>query len=141
MEGVNFKIHDCQGVIFRQGYAFTIQGKCPAKSGWVTYTASAPPDVRTSLAGSGLPFPNEMVAYENSPNSGRVPIQDGVFSFTVMYPNSYYHSNGAELIRPHVIFVINNEYYDVGLGKNNYVKHKSLTSLPPVSYHTRATGR
>jgi hypothetical protein len=136
-----FKIHDCQGVILKNGYTFTIRANCPVKSGWVTYTASAPPDVRTSLVGSGLPFPNEMVAYENSPNSGRVPISNGAFSFDVLYPNSYYQKNGSELVRPHVIFVINNEYYDIGLGKNNYVKHKSLTSLPSVPYHTRATGR
>ena len=136
-----FKIHDCKGVILKKDYVFTIHGQCRAKSGWVTYTASAPPDIRTSLVGSGLPFPNEMVAYENSSNSGRVPITNGVFSFNVVYPNSYYQKNGSELVRPHVIFVINNEYYDIGLGPNNYVQHKSLTSLPEVPYHTRATGR
>ena len=135
-----FNISNCQGVITkRDDYVFTVSGTCPVQHGFVTYTASAPPDVRLSIAGTGLPFPNEQVAYENSPNSGRALIQNGGFTFDVVYPNSYYTKNGSELVRPHVIFVINNEYYDVGLG-NNYVKHRSLTSLPPV-LHTRATGR
>lgn len=137
----DFKIHDCQGTIVKKENIFTIKATCPAKTGWVTYTASAPPDMRTSRSGSGLPFPNEMVAYENSQNSGRVPLVNGTFEFRVIFPNSYYRKNGAELVRPHVIFVINNEYYDIGLGENNFIKHKSLTSLPPVSYRTRATGR
>jgi len=132
-------MHNCQGEVIRDGYVFTVQGTCASDHGFVTYTASAPPDVRHSFSGSGLPFPNEMTAYENSPNSGRVDIVNGHFSFDVVYPNSYYQKNGSELVRPHVLFVIDNEYYDIGLG-HNFVKYKSLTSLPPV-LHTRATGR
>ena len=136
---LNFSMANCQGEITKNGYVFTITGRTGVREGFVTYTASAPPDVRQSIAGSGLPFPNERVAYENSPNSGRALIHNGTFSFDVTYPNSYYTKNGSELVRPHVIFVINNEYYDVGLA-DNFVKHRSLTSLPPV-LHTRATGR
>jgi hypothetical protein len=136
---IKFNINNCQGQITLNDYVFTVTGSSPVLEGFVTYTASAAPDVRLSIAGSGLPFPNERVAYENSPNSGRALIQNGRFTFDVVYPNSYYTKNGSELVRPHVIFVINNEYYDVGLG-HNYVKHRSLTSLPPV-LHTRATGR
>jgi hypothetical protein len=137
-----FNFPRVQGVITRENYVFTIEGQTDIEhDSFVTYTASAPPDIRMSRIGSGLPFPNERTAYENSPNSGQALIRAGQFRFSVVYPNSYYQKNGSELVRPHVIFVINNEYHDVGLG-HHYVKHKSLTSLPDKTLlHTRATGR
>lgn len=68
---------------------------------YVQYWAAAPPNYRTSFAGSGLPFPNEEIAFQNSPNVGKVPLAaDGSFRIRLQYPNSYYKRLGAVYVRP-----------------------------------------
>lgn len=55
------------------------------------YYAASPPDYRHSFSGSGLPYPNEEVAFGVSPNVGHTSIGiDGSYSFNLYHPNSYY---------------------------------------------------
>jgi len=82
-----------------------------------------------SYMGAGLPFPNEEVAYEGSPNVGEVPIVNGAFSFSIINPNSYYVSSGTKLVEPHVHFTIGSEYFDVPLPMAQQVANRSLTSM------------
>lgn len=73
------------------------------KQVYAQYWAPAPPDVRQCVSGSGLPFPNEEVAFENSPNIGKIPLgSDGSFSIKLKYPNSHYRNLGALYVRPNV---------------------------------------
>lgn len=70
---------------------------------FVQYWAPSPPDYRTSFSGSGMPFPNEEIAFNNSPNIGKVPLSmDGSFRLRLQYPNSYYKRLGAVYVRPSV---------------------------------------
>jgi hypothetical protein len=70
---------------------------------FVQYWAAAPPNYRQSFSGSGLPFPNEEVAYQGSPNVGKIPLGvDGSFRIKLQYPNSYYKRLGAVYVRPNV---------------------------------------
>ena len=52
----------------------------------IKYWAANPPEFNYSFSGSGLPFPNEDVAFDNTPNRGAVIIKpDNSFSFKVKY--------------------------------------------------------
>ncbi len=66
------------------------------------YIAPNSPTYNSSFSGSGLPYPNEHVAFENTENEGVVEIVNGRFSFSIRYPNSYYTELGSVLVPPQV---------------------------------------
>ena len=88
----------------------TIHGTVLKKAGgeqWqnlhVEFWAANPPDYRQSFSGSALPFVNRTMAFENSQNRGVVNVlNDGTFSFSIKFPNSYYMGLGNRLIGPRV---------------------------------------
>ena len=75
----------------------------------VKYWASAPPTYSLSYAGSGVPYPNEFTAYENTPNKGVAKVVNGEFEFALQYPNSYYEQMGKKYITPHVHMVFSDQ--------------------------------
>lgn len=77
---------------------------------FLKYSAANQPTYTTSFSGSGLPFPNEKIAFENSPNRGVVPIINKSFSFEINYPNSYYNNLGTVYVPPHVKILIVDSY-------------------------------
>jgi len=63
--------------------------------GTLHYIAAAPPDYRTSFAGSGLPFQNERAAMDLTPTEGTLSGAPGaVQKIDILYPNSYRDSRG-----------------------------------------------
>lgn len=85
-----------------------------------------------SFNGSGLPFPNEEVAYEDTPNKGAIIVTDLNFSFALEYPNSYYSNMGKKLNPPQINFrfcdrsgKIMSRVYTIPLG--NPIPFRSLT--------------
>ena len=93
----------------REGSSFIVKGTATGgillRSGgdiYVKYWAANPPTFGSSYAGSGLPYPTEAVAYENSPNSGVIRCEGGSFTFKLAYPNSYYKNMGTVLVPPQV---------------------------------------
>lgn len=66
------------------------------------YWASNSPDTRASFSGSGLPFPNEEVAYQNTNNQGTYKLINRNFSLNMIKPNSYYTNQGKVLVKPHI---------------------------------------
>ena len=48
--------------------------KDSSKNGLVKFIAANAPDYRQSYSGSGLPFPNPEIAYENTPNKGTAKV-------------------------------------------------------------------
>ena len=69
---------------------------------FVKYWAANKPTYSCSYAGSGLPFPNEFVAFQNQDNSGVVKSKNGSFHFKLHYPNSYYKHMGKVYVEPQV---------------------------------------
>ena len=69
---------------------------------YIKYWASNAPTYSQSFSGSGLPYPNEELAFQNSPNIGVVPVVNGKFSFSLSYPNSYYDNMGTVYVPPQV---------------------------------------
>ena len=65
--------------------------------------APNPIDTITSFSGKGLPFPCELIAFENTPNFEIIP-SNGTINVEFLYPNSYYSPNGyTKIISPVII--------------------------------------
>ena len=73
---------------------------------YLKYWAANTPTYNSNFSGSGLPFPTEEVAFENSNNHGVSKISNGNFSFSMRYPNSYYKNMGTEYVFPEVMVKI-----------------------------------
>jgi hypothetical protein len=73
---------------------------------YLKYSAANPPTYNSNFSGSGLPFPNEEIAFDNTPNRGVTDIVNGKFSFSIRYPNSYYINMGTVYVEPHIKLVI-----------------------------------
>jgi hypothetical protein len=104
-----------------------------------SYMAANPIDRGYTYSGSGLPFPNEDIAYENTPNKGEGVIDnDGDFSLTLMYPNAYYINQGSILLNPHVeLTTVAGEMFSIDLGRP--FQNRSLKHLP--DRYNRTIGR
>jgi hypothetical protein len=85
-----------------------LKGSLVVQSGFIKFWAANPADYGCSFYGSGLPYPNEEVAYENTINKGVVPIEGNEFTFNVYYPNSYYRNMGTVLVPPTIKIVVVN---------------------------------
>ena len=84
---------------------FIVEGKVPAGVEFVKYWASSPPTYSLSFSGSGLPYPNEEVAMEKTPNKGVAEVKNGGFQFPLEYPNSYYDQSLRKVVPPQVKFL------------------------------------
>lgn len=92
--------------------SFLISGNVSGHSNseiFIKYSASNPPTYNSNFSGSGLPFPNETVAFENTPNMGVVQVVNGQFSFSLRYPNSYYINLGSVYVPPQVRLMLVNK--------------------------------
>ena len=76
------------------------------------YWASSPPTYGSDFSGSGMPYPNKTIAFENSPNRGVVNIINGQFKIKLNYPNSYYDNLGTIYVPPQVQFEIYNTNHE-----------------------------
>ena len=87
------------------------------KKVFVKYSASNPPTFSANFSGSGLPFPNEDIAYQNTPNRGVVEVINNQFTINLIYPNSYYVNMGSDFVVPLVKLILvdekNNELSDL----------------------------
>lgn len=88
---------------------FIIEGKAPAGVEFVKYWAASPPTYSLSFSGSGLPYPNEEVALEKTPNQGVADVKLGSFQFPLEYPNSYYDQLLRKYVPPQVKFLFVNQ--------------------------------
>jgi hypothetical protein len=73
----------------------------------LVYWAASPPDYRTGYTGSGLPYANYEMAYDNTPNKGMLPLTDGSFTFNIHYPSGYYTGLGTVFVKPHLNLQVN----------------------------------
>jgi hypothetical protein len=78
---------------------FTVHNAIPNSD--VHYIASAPAVRNNSFSGSGLPYPSEEVAFENTPFKGTISLKGNTGEITLTdLPNSYYVKLGSVLIPP-----------------------------------------
>ena len=99
----------CQGSVTYKGTGdLVVQGQLKSTSpqSTVYFWAAAPPTYGTSFSGSGMPYPNPLVAYDRTPNKGVVNVVNGNFNFSIKYPNAYYIGLGSLYIPPHINFKV-----------------------------------
>ena len=95
------------------------------------YWAANPIPRMYSYSGSGLPYPNAEVAYENTPNQGEILIDnDGKFSIKLDHPSGYYVRQGKILMKPHIHLKINNDSTVYTVMIADYFPYRSLKNLP-----------
>lgn len=62
--------------------------------------AANPIDRMSNYSGSGLPFPNSHIAFDNTPNIKHINTSE--YGATFIYPNSFYMPNGIDKVPPTV---------------------------------------
>lgn len=83
------------------------------KDARIFFIAPAPPDLRASYSGSGLPFASPAQAFDNTPNKGFASVSTlGHFDARISFPNSYYAGLGTVYVPPCVYLNYNNGYAD-----------------------------
>ena len=127
----SFDNSQLSGSIYLSGpLEYTIKGSVKEPHDFIIYEAASPAESRYSYAGSGLPFPNPDIAFQDTPNKGKVMLNDlNEFNFKLKQPNSFYIYGGQNLLKPHVnIYFPDKSKVRLELGDS--IPNKSLTSLP-----------
>ena len=132
---VDFNTGGCIGKILYQGRNdIKIVGRIDDRLGdkRVYYIAAAPADHRATFTGSGLPFANQLQAFEGTPNVGVVNVNelDNSFEIELMTPNSYMVGLGSVLVPPTLYM----EYLDgdrkvrrIAIKVSNGIPYRMLT--------------
>jgi hypothetical protein len=112
-------------------YDITIQGQLAEKPdhGVITYLAAAPADHRYSFSGSGLPFSNQIQAFQGTPNKGVIKIWGTKFQIKLLYPNSYYVGLGTVKIPPTLFLTYNvhGKEKTIGIKVGEGIPYRNLT--------------
>lgn len=105
----------------------------------IKYLAATPLWRNCSYSGSGLPFPNHFVAYENTPNNGIVQTHNDIFEIQLAHPSGYYVNQGKTLLKPHVHLELVELNIVMTLVIGDYLPFRSLKNLP--NHPNRTIGR
>ena len=134
------KKYTCDGVVLDSGEGeYVVKGNIKEiGSSKILFWAPNPPTYVTSFSGSGLPYANPDMAYENSPNKGMVNAVNGSFEFRVRYPNSYYIGLGTVYVEPccHIKVCGDDKIHTIKLG--NGIPFRMLTYPPTMKTAPRA---
>lgn len=117
---------------------FVIEGQTMATK-TINYRAANPLWRNYSYAGSGLPYPNHVIAYENTVNQGTIPVNGGRFTLKLSHPSEYYVDLGKKLLKPHVHLHLVDPNRTITLVIGDFLPYRSLTNLP--NHPDRTIGR
>jgi hypothetical protein len=81
--------------------------KFPVQYNKLLIIAPNPIDRMVNYSGSGLPFPNEAIAFENTPNY-QIIDKSGNINAQFKYPNSFYSRDGKNKILPSLFIELTN---------------------------------
>ncbi len=101
---MSFETMYCKGNIRQIGfYDLNVTGRIidDVKDNTIHYMAGSGADRRATFNGSGLPFANQLQAFDNTPNVGDVKLDSmNHFSINIVTPNSYMVGLGSVKIPP-----------------------------------------
>jgi hypothetical protein len=130
----NFQNRFCTGNIQSIGsYDIKVKGHITefVKDGSINYIAAAPADYRATFTGSGLPFANQLQAFENTPNTGSVQLgKDNYFEIYLLTPNSYMIGLGSIQVPPTLYLSYINENDEtkiVSIKVSQGIPYRSMT--------------
>jgi hypothetical protein len=111
-------------------YDIIINGeiKEPVKNNIISYIAVSPTGRNYSYSGSGFPFHNLQQGLENTPNKGRLRLNDTRYTLKLLMPNSYYKGLGSVLVGPEVYISYQN--------LENIERNITVTLGSPVPYRS-----
>lgn len=125
----NFETLYCKCQIITTGkYDLKIKGTIEenVKDSTIYYMAAAPADHRATYTGSGLPFKDQIQAFDNTPNVGIVKLDmSNSFEINLMIPNSYMVGLGSVTVPP-TLYI---EYIN-GSGEKKLVSIKVSNGIP-----------
>lgn len=136
----------CEGLILTNGEGdYVVRGTLPSgepANSELRYWASNPIDRHQSYTGSGLPFPNPEIAFDNTPNQGLLRASGSVFEVKVHYPNGYYVNLGKNYVKPCVHFEMckSKQHFVIDL-PYDVEPRRSLSQKLYTPIYNRATGR
>jgi hypothetical protein len=140
---MQFQTMYCRGIVHQRQighYDLIIEGTLNDEiAGRLYYIASAGADRRASYTGSGLPFANQIQAFENTPNIGNVELGPGnSFRIPLVTPNSYMSGLGTVQIPPTLYL-----NYQRPNGENRTVAIKVADPIPyrSMTYPTEPRAR
>jgi hypothetical protein len=87
--------------------------------------APNPIDRMSNYSGSGLPFPNNQIAFENTPNKQDIT-GSGIINTEFTYPNSFYMPDGINKIVSSIFIQLT---YNDGEVKHFYYKLHDINAL------------
>jgi hypothetical protein len=94
----------------------------------IGYTAAAPPHLNGSFSGSALPYPNQTVAFDNTPIRGIVQLdKNNTFEICCEIPSAYYVNLGSVLVPPQIYITYNNYFIN---------KKEAVTIMNEIPYRT-----
>ena len=98
----------------------------------ISFIAPCPPDFRSSFTGSGLPYENADIAFDNTPNRGEVTLDaNNAFTIQLFMPGSYYEysvSDGKVLVPPCIYITYNSKTVRILVEESIYFRSSSITS-------------
>lgn len=131
---INFKTKLCNGQIKEVNRIdLKIKGHIEdfVKNKKIYYIAATPADFRANFSGSGLPFANQIQAFENTPNIGITEVDsDNTFEINLITPNSYMVGLGSVTIPPTLYIEYinkNNESKVITIKVSNGIPYRTLT--------------
>jgi hypothetical protein len=90
----------------------------------IRYIAAAPPDFKASFTASGLPFQGQEQAFDNTPNSGEIILNNmNEFKIDLMMPNSYGVGLGSVIVPPTLYIMYQNKTITIKLSKGIPYRH------------------
>lgn len=136
----NFENAYCSGVVETGDFdrQLVVKGRINeyVKDDTVYFLAAAPPDYRATFSGSGLPFANQVQAFQHTPNKGtvKVPAYGSEFEIKLMTPNSYYVGLGTVYVPPTLFLEYTNgngTKRNVSIKLSDGIPYRSLTHPGP----------
>jgi hypothetical protein len=129
---MEFKTMYCTGIVNQKNgnnfHDLIIEGKIndTVKDGKINYIAAAGPDRRATFTGSGLPFKDQIQAFDNTPNIGELQLTSGNrFTIPLITPNSYMVGLGSVQVPP-TLYI----YYTRSDGNENMISIKVSEPIP-----------
>ena len=142
---IQFDKFSCDGTIIYAGNGdLVVNGflKENVNNTKVSFWAANPADHIQSFTGSGLPFANPEMAYDNTKNKGIVMANSsGNFKFRFKLPNSYYLGLGTIHRSPHLHIRIQNDKKDTihSVELNGPIPFRMLTYPSPPQTVARSS--